>query len=99
MLNYAVDYVRQQEIQMQEACKINPKAPGRHRGCLYTWNGMMMEGSKDVDSLVEQFDDLSDLEAALRNSETFRDLVVEYQSFVDKRMRDLSLSTSAGWLS
>ena len=90
VLNYAVDYVRQQEIQMQEACKINPKAPGRHRGCLYTWNGMMMEGSKDVDSLVEQFDDLSDLEAALRNSETFRDLVVEYQSFVDKRMKDLS---------
>ncbi len=91
VLNYTVDYVRQQEIQMQEACKINPKAPGRHRGCLYTWNGMMMEGSSDVQALVEQCDDVSDLEASLRNNKTFRELVVEYQGFVDKRMKDLSL--------
>lgn len=88
--HYSVDYVRQHEVKMQEACQNDPKAPGKHRGCLYTWNGMMMEGSNEIEALVEQYDDMSELEAALKLSGTFRQLVVDYQVFVEKRMGQLS---------
>ncbi len=43
---YAVDYVRQQEMKMQKASKIDAKHPGKHRRRLYTWIGMMMQASR-----------------------------------------------------
>jgi hypothetical protein len=51
---------------------------------------MMMEGSEEFEALVQRYDDVSELEAALRISKPFRNLVVEFQDFVQKRMEQLS---------
>ncbi len=51
----------------------------------------MPQGWNEFEALTEQYIDTSDLEAAAKLSRTFRDVVVEFESFVEKTLKELSL--------